>query len=130
MGNVIGIENLRIGRITAGTLQIESYTPEHIELLHTLEKTYRGILAINLTHYKAARKDPPLFEPIDTLTELARADVILCLLPSIDDVIEHLYKSYTSEGKAVNVYKCNYALYKLVDKAVDTLLPAALADEK
>lgn len=123
MGNSLPTEQLRIGRIAAGALQIESYTPEHMETLHTLEKTYRGILAINLTHYKAARKDPPLFESIDTLTELGRTDVILCLLPSIDDVIEHLYKSYTSDGKAVNIYKCNYALYKLVDKA-------ALADEK
>lgn len=127
MGNTAGTENLRIGHVTAGTLPIESYTPEHMETLHTLEKTYRGILAINLTHYKAARKDPPLFEQINTLTELARTDVILCLLPSIDDVIEHLYKSYTSDGKGVNVYKCNYALYKLVDKS---LLPAALTDEK
>jgi hypothetical protein len=127
MGNSLPTENLRIGSITAGALQIDPYSPDHKEALHALEKTYRGVLAINLTHYKAARKDPPLFESIDTLTGLASKEVILCLLPSTDDVVEHLYKSYTSEGKSVNIYKCNYALYALVDKA---LLPAALTDEK
>jgi len=129
MGNTAGTETLRIGRITAGALTIESYTPEHMETLHTLERTYRGILAVNLTHYNAARKEPPLFESMDALMELGRSESILCLLPSIDDVIEHLYKSYTRDGKSVNIYKCNYALYALVDKAV-ALLPAALTDEK
>jgi hypothetical protein len=123
-------ENLRTGRIAAATLQINPWSPEDKEVLQALEKMYRGILAINLTHYKAARKEPPLFESIDTLMCLAHTDVILLLLPTIDNVIEHLYKSYTAEGESVNVYKCNYALYALVDKAMDTLLPAALKDEK
>jgi len=121
------IENLRTGRIAAGTLQINPWSPEDNEVLHILEKTYRGILAVNLTQYKAARKDPPLFESIDTLTHLAQTDIVLLLFPSIDNVIEHLYKSYTAEGMIINIYKCNYALYALVDKA---LLPAALKDEK
>lgn len=101
-----------------------------METLHTLEKTYRGVLTVNLTHYKAARKEPPLFESMGALTELARTDMILCLLPSIDDVIEHLYKSYIGEGKGANVYKCNYALYNLVDKAVDVLATALLEEDE
>lgn len=130
MGNQTSLptEHLRIGRIQSGTLLIELYTPESMATLQALAQTYKGILAVNMSQYTSSRKEPPLFESIDTLVSFATKDTILCFIPGIDDVIEHLYKSYTIEGKSINVYRCNYALYGLVDKAFAAHTVALLGD--
>jgi hypothetical protein len=100
---------------------MENRTEASDQTLAVLEGLYKGILAVNLSTYKVARSEPPLFERKETLDQLAKTDLVLCLVPStnaLHDPIQSLYESYTNTKRVINVYECQYKIYDAIDKVV------------
>ena len=109
----------RIGSFVGVRLQMEDRTEASDQRLVALEGLYKGILAVNLSTYKVARSEPPLFERKETLDRLAKTDLVLCLVPStnaLHDPIQTLYESYTNTKRVINVYECQYKIYSAIDK--------------
>jgi len=112
---------LRIGSFVGVRFQMEDRTEASDMNLTVLEGLYKGILAVNLSTYKVARSEPPLFERKETLDRLAKTDLVLCLVPSnkaLNDPIQSLYESYTNTKRVINVYECQYKIYDAIDKVV------------